>query len=308
MSNSNAAQKPSLREVLDHVALVVCQTRIVSPLRDTGEGKEEGARVSKVLQRCFDPKALRPVLRLKAEASRHCRTYGSRVETLNAWAVPLDRVEELMDYLEKVADQWNAIVTDLSFRMSDVIDDWVSKNPQDETLIRALAPTAEDVRSSTRFIYSSYRLRGDDVTDPGCLEMELTDLSAQALHEFAVTIRESGVQKNGGAAYAGAIRELLRKIAEKAQSLAFLSPVLTEVSSAIDGVLNHLPPTGAITGIHALSIKGLIDQLLMPMNLLKNGFPKVEDVASKVEEVPPRSAPVLVSSPEEVDTSAALAW
>ena len=313
VSNGATSQKPSLQEVLDRVALVVCQTRVVSPLRDTGEGREEGARIEKVLQKCFNPKALRPVHRLKAESGRLCRTYGSRVETLNAWAVPTERVEELMESLADVARQWNDATNELAINMEDQVNQWADENPSHAQAIRSLAPSAEEVRGSTRFIYSAYRLRGEDVTDPGCLEMELNDLSGQALHEFAVAIRDAGVNRNTRGSYSGAICELLSKISVKAQSLAFLSPVLAEVSVAIDDVLKTLPVSGAISGIHGIAITGLIDSLLQPAKLLRDGFPKVEDVTPKSsetdqseEEVEDR--PMVIASLGEVDISAALAW
>ena len=52
VSNGATSQKPSLQEVLDRVAVAGCQTRVVAPMRDTGEGRVEGGGMEEGTKQC----------------------------------------------------------------------------------------------------------------------------------------------------------------------------------------------------------------------------------------------------------------
>lgn len=283
MSNqSNAA----LSKVLEHVNLVVYQTRIVTPIRDTGEGKKIGSRIEKVLQACFDPTALRPHAAKKQEANRLCRLYGTRVETLNAWAVPTDRTQELMEQLGAIAKEWDKLTVTLAGNMTSTVETWAKANPTDAAVIKELAPTAQEVRESTRFIYTSFKLQADQVSDPGCLEQELIGLAGQTLHEFTQIIRDASLHNDDRTYYSQASKEALVKIATKAQSLAFLDPILAEVANVLHSTLAVLPTSGQIADAHAVLLKSVIDQLMSPRTLLRAGFRKMTGAVA----APPKKA------------------
>lgn len=271
---------PSLSNVLDRVNLVVFQTRIVTPIRDTGEGKKDGSRIEKVLQSCFDPTALRPLARKKQEATRICRNYGTKVETLNAWAVPVERTPELLEQLAKIASEWTGLADDLARSMKTRVDTWAMQNPSESAAIRELAPSGKEVRDTTRFIFTSFRLRAEDVDDNGCLESDLGGLAGQALHEFAVALRDSSLDKASGDQYTQGVKEVLGRIAIKADSLAFLDSRIAEVASVLNSTIALLPASGLICNASAVLVKSVVDQMLDPRKLMRNGFAKIEQSAS----------------------------
>lgn len=272
MSNSS---NTALSRVLDKVSLVVYQTRIVTPIRDTGEGKKVGSRIEKVLQACFDPAALRPHAAKKQEANRLCRLYGTRVETLNAWAVPTDRTQELMAQLAEIDKEWKQLTNNLASNMKSTVDKWAQANPTDAAVIKELAPTADEVRAATRFIFTSFRLQPDQVSDPGCLELELMGLAGQALHEFTLIIRDASLHHDDRTFFSQAGKDALVKIATKAESLAFLDPILGEVARVLNSTLAIMPQSGQIVDAHAILLKSVIDQLMSPHTLMRVGFKKL---------------------------------
>ena len=285
---------PSLSNVLDRVNLVVFQTRIVTPIRDTGEGKKDGSRIEKVLQSCFDPTALRPLTRKKQEATRICRNFGTKVETLNAWAVPTERTQELVDHLASIAKEWTGLAEELAVNMSSRVNAWAVQNPSESAAIRDLAPTGKEVRDTTRFIYTSFRLRSEDVDDNGCLEADLTGLAGQTLHELAVSLRDASLDKASGGQYTQGVKDVLGRLALKAESLSFLDPIIGEVASVLTSTLALLPPSGLIQDAHAVLVKSVVDQMLDPRKLMRNGFAKIEreessDAVVKATQKPQRS-------------------
>ena len=291
-----ATNNPAISQVLDRVTLVIFQTRIVSPIRDTGEGERDGSRIKKVLQSCFDPIVLRPLARKKQEASRLCRSFGTSVASLGAWAVPIERTKLLTERLAKISDEWAELAEELAINIATKVEAYAQENPAEAAAIRSLAPSASDVRSSTRFIYTSYRLRAEDVDDDsGCLESDMIGLAGQTLREFAVALCDASLNKGTGLQYTQSVKEVLRRVETKARSLAFLNPVLDEVSKVLTETISALPVSGAITNASAILVKTIVDQLLDPAKLLKNGFAKFEQSDIEQEQVDP-----VVNQPAEV--------
>jgi hypothetical protein len=130
--------------ILDKVSLVVVTTRTVSPLRDTHKGGQVGSRISKVLQSCFEPTSLRPFGRLKQEARRLCASFGTRIESLNDFAIPLESTDRLLEELGRIDSEWRKLRDELADQIDILVNDWASKNPSEHAAILALTP----IRSS----------------------------------------------------------------------------------------------------------------------------------------------------------------
>lgn len=290
--------KPTISKVLDRVNLVVFQTRIVSPVRDTGEGERDGSRIKKVLQSCFDPIVLRPLGRKKQEAHRLCRSFGTNVESLNAWAVPTERTALLTEKLAQIESEWSALAEELAINITAKVEAYASQNPAEAAAIRQLAPTASDVRNTTRFLFTSFRLRGEDVEDNGCLEKDLSGLAGQTLREFAVALRDASLDKGSGMQYTQGVKEVLGRVATKARSLAFLNPVLDEVANVLRETIDALPVSGLITNSSAILVRTVVEQMLDPARLLKMGFSKIAQVESGVNTVSPAGVPLPADPPK----------
>jgi len=301
---------PAIARVLDEVNLVVFQTRIVTPIRDTGEGEVKGSRIEKVLQACFDPKLLRPLNAKKQEANRICRNYGTKVETLNAWAVPRGQTQDLLDDLAKIAAGWSTLAEDLAASIGSAVNLWASDNPSESEAIRKLAPSADEVREATRFIYTSFRIDAKNVDDTGCLEADLSGLAGQTMREFALALRDSSLDKNSGEKYTQGVREVLARLAKKAASMAFLDPRIEEVAEVLASTLALLPLTGPITNAHAVLVKSVVDQMLDHRRLYRNGFakPAEENSADEADSGPTSAEPAKTPPPKVDYAAAALAW
>ena len=258
--------------ILDKVSLVVVTTRTVSPLRDTHEGGQFGSRISKVLQSCFDPTSLRPFGRLKQEARRLCASFGTRIESLNAFAIPLESTDRLLEELGRIDKEWQKLRDELAGQIDFQVNDWASKNPPERAAILELAPSRQDVIDSTRFFFTSFRLRPADIEDNGCLEQDLTGLAGQALYEFSTALRDASVHKIVGTEFGKGVFEVLSRLARKAESLAFLGPSVAEVASVLTSTVAMLPPDGKLNPAHAIMLRSIIDQMLEPRKLAATGF------------------------------------
>jgi len=297
--------------ILDKVSLVVVTTRTVSPLRDTHEGGQVGSRISKVLQSCFDPTALRPFGRLKQEARRLCASFGTRIESLNAFAIPLESTDRLLEELGRIDSEWRKLRDELADQIDSQVSDWATKNPSECAAILELAPTRQDVIDSTRFFFTSFRLRPADIEDKGCLEQDLTGLAGQALYEFSTALRDASVHKIVGTDFTKGVFEVLSRLARKAESLAFLGPSVAEVASVLTSTVAMLPLDGKFNPAHAIMLRSIIDQMLEPRKLAANGFLSLRAnmnaalTASTPSLAKPAQAPAL---PAAANQAAAFAW
>jgi hypothetical protein len=294
--------------ILEKVSLVVVATRTVSPLRDTHEGGQVGSRISKVLQSCFDPTALRPFGRMKQESRRLCSSFGTRIESLGAFAVPLESTDRLLEELGRIDIEWQERRNELADAIEFQVKDWAMKNPAERDAILALAPSRDDVIESTRFFFTSFRLHASDVEDNGGLEQDLTGLAGQALYEFSVALRDASVHKIVGTDFTKGVFEVLSRLARKAESLAFLGPSIAEVASVLTSTVAMLPADGTLNAAHAIMVRSIIDQMLEPRKLAASGFLSLRANmnAAAVNAIAPTQAPVREAV--EPSRAAAFAW
>ena len=280
---------PAIDKVLDRCALVVVTTRMPSPMRDTDEGSKSGSRVVKVLQACFNPEALRPLNKLKTHATRACRAVGTRLETLQAWTVTVERREGLMQELDHIHDEWKLETELLANSIKTRVDDWATLNPSEETAIRSLAPTPQEILGSSRFLKTSFRLRSEDIIDQDAIEDELTSLGAKVVYEVSLILRDASLHKNTGKFFTPEVFDVLGRVREKCKSMAFLDPLLQRISDALEEFHLRMAGQGRITDLDALALHALIQQLLDTRNLLRNGL-VVPEVASDVAIPTPSAA------------------
>jgi len=290
-----------VRNVLDNCSLVVYQTRSISTDRDTGNTVKRGAKTVRETITTFDASALKAINAEKQRGARLCQQYGTKLESLAAWVVSNDRVQELLEKLNAVKDKVQVLTEELASNIHGLVETFALLNPEQASQIRELGPKPADVTDSTRILFAAYKVRPDDVVeDAGGLSEDLQQLHVQALHEFHMSLRDAKANP-AGQYYTQQIREVLGRIADKAESLAFLNPVLAEVGVTVKGYLKDLPTTGGIDGFHAVALSSLISQLMDPKALLTNGGFKKVDVV--VNDPPPDQGPA-----DNSDSSAPYAW
>ncbi len=306
VSPANAASS-RVAQVLERVNLISFKTHLINPTRDTGEGDKSDTRITKVLQRCFDPGVLRPFGKLKQAAQRACRSQGTRIDTLDAWAVPLDHTEQLLKVLESIASEWERLAKHLATSIGAAVEAYAAEHPSERDAIRTLAPSSATVRQHTRFQYAAFRLKGEDVVEAGGLTADVSGLAGQTLHELAAELRDAGLTQSGRSQYSTAITGVLERVASKAKSLHFVDPVIEQVAKVLDDLLVVLPRSGAIKGNHAVLVTAVIECLLNPNRLLVKGFQGV----NPQEEIPASFSPPVatyVRTPAVADQMLEVAW
>ena len=271
-STATGSASSQVSHLLERVTLVAFKTHLVAPTRDTGEGEKSATRIYKVLQRSFDPAVLRPFAALKQNAQRACRSAGTKIETLDAWAGPRDRDEALLAILQPIAEKWSQSAEFLAQEIGTVVERYAEEHPMERDAIRALAPSPHKVREDTRFHYAAFRLKGEDVTHAGGLAADLEGLAGQTLKEIAADLVDAGLAKPGRSHFTAGIVGVLSRISDKASSLAFVDPVIAQVASVLTGLLRGLPTKGRIIGNDAILVATVIDQLLNPRKVLNVGF------------------------------------
>ena len=288
---------PAIDKVLDRCALVVVTTRMPSPMRDTEEGSKTGSRITKVLQSCFNPEALRPLSKLKTHANRACRAVGTRLDTLQAWTVVNERLDGLMRELERIHGEWQIETQLLAKSIKDRVADWASLNPGEAAAIRSLAPDSADILSSSKFLRTSFRLRSEDIIDQVAVEEEMTSLVGKVLYEMSLILRDASLHKGTGKFFTAEVFDVLARVREKCKAMAFLDPILQRISDTLEEFHRRMAGQGRITDLDALALHALIQQLLDTRSLLRNGL-MVPQIAGSV------LVPATVAVPASAGTSA----
>jgi len=287
---------PAIDKVLDRCALVVVTTRMPSPMRDTDEGSKTGSRITKVLQSCFNPEALRPLNKLKTHANRACRAVGTRLDTLQAWTVVTERLDGLMRELERIHGEWQIETQLLAKSIKDRVADWATLNPDEAAAIKSLAPTSADILSSSKFLRTSFRLRSEDIIDQAAVEEEMTSLVGKVLYEMSLILRDASLHKSTGKFFTAEVFDVLARVREKCKAMAFLDPILLRISDTLEEFHHRMAGQGRITDLDALALHALIQQLLDTRSLLRHGL-VVPQIAGGVMVPAAAATPAPVVSP-----------
>ena len=246
------------------------QTRVFSVTRDAGTKAQTRTRKEKVIQQVIDPCHVQTFGALKQEAYRQCRAAGTKFDLLDVWIVPEENEADLAKRLITISLKWD------DYRDNTLVpnyDDWIEQqcreNPKEAKDIRRLAPPIAEIQRQTRFVFASFRL------DPGNikainLEEETGGLVEQAIREIAADIKDAGMHKSQ--VFSQQSREVLRRIAKKSKSLAYLHPRLQQIADVVADLMQSLPVTGKITGIDALAMRSVLDSLLNPPRFMERGF------------------------------------
>ena len=152
-----------VRSVLENCSLVVYQTRSISTDRDTGNTVKKGAKTVRETVTTFDAGALKAINAEKQRGARLCQQYGTKLESLAAWVVANDRVQELLEKLNAVKDKVQGLTEELASNIHGLVETYALLNPEQAEQIRKLGPQPSDVTENTRILFAAYKVRPDDV-------------------------------------------------------------------------------------------------------------------------------------------------
>ena len=237
---------------------------------DAGTKAKTATRKQKEIQEVIHPSRLSPTGRLKQEAFRLCRSHGTKMDLLDLWIVPTDDHDILAKGLLDINNRWDDFVqNDLLPNYVGWVEKYAMENPSEAADILRLAPTIEEVKKSTRFVFASFSLSDANLRSVN-LEEEVEGLWGQVLKEIAGEIKDAHMDESKS--FTQASREVLRRIERKCKGLGFLHPRLEEVSTTLDALVRSLPSTGGIKGTEALAVRSVLDALLNPAQFMRRGF------------------------------------
>ncbi|MFA7523485.1 MAG: DUF3150 domain-containing protein, partial [Halothiobacillaceae bacterium] len=270
-----------IMEVLKSCVLLNYSARQLSAVREISTLRE-GAKVEKKGVVLFNPKKLNPFQRLKREMFTCARKYGTKLEALGAWLVPLDRADAADEEFKRLVQQYEDAAVDFCAEYRDLVDAQCIAHPLDAEDIRGAAPADTAVREVLRASCVLYQLP-EEIRETG-LERELDSLPGQVASEMAQDLRDS---LGSGHRYTRDTLNVIRRVAKKAGSFGFLHPSLAAVPGLVDGLLSRLPPDGPYRGEEALNIGVVIAFLQDPARLLAEGENLGEDLFVKATDLLP---------------------
>jgi hypothetical protein len=283
-------------QVFERSICFVYDTRVFSVTRDATIERRSATRRRKDVQDIIDKKHVRQFGNLKQEAFRSCRSLGTKLAIINAWITPEENEQAQWDALEDIQKRWDKFT---NATLYPNYQDWVHQharaNPTESVDILALAPTLAEVKRSTRFVFTSFRLSPDQIKAVN-LDQELGTLAEQALHEIASELKDCGLTNSK--AFTQSTPKILGRISKKARTLAYLHPRLLEMHEVIERVLPQLPTSGQIKDMDALAIRGILDAIMDADKFMSRGFGLGDETQGQLD-LPHPSQPEAEQPPRE---------
>lgn len=197
----------------------------------------------------LDPEQLKPFERCKREAHSECSRVGVRF--LGGYAVPEEKLNELLVKLRDIKTKFISYRGKFLSNYDQFTSDWANadwKKPEwREMILRSITPKAE-VACKFDFGFTAMKIvpHPDEELSEG-LGDEVKGLTSELIKEVSTEARniiQRGLLQRGTATQ-GTVNTL-RKISEKIDGLAFLSPFVAVVSSYVSRVVNVMPTEGTI--------------------------------------------------------------
>ena len=235
-------------------------------------------------KRVMDPAALAPFATFKRRAERTVLAVGTRF--LGGYAVPVEKLDELMTQLDDVKDEFNTTKSEFLAEYDQAVHDWKAQNPGWEEVIASAVESLQYVERQLDFRVQTFNINPVDGHETG-LETEVNGLAEQLRHEVQQQARMTWDGSFRGKLEVGqkTVRPL-RAMLEKIEGLVFLEPALNELVTGIRSTLATLPKTGPIKGGDFAALCGVI-------HLLGN-IPEAREIAEQlpVEDEPEEDATV----------------
>jgi hypothetical protein len=217
-------------------------------------------------KRVLPPEELKPFNAYRQEASRACFSAGPRIFG-DAFAIPEEKIADLMEVLEAIKVKWNARRDSLVANYDTRVATWADAHPKWRSSILASAPTAEYVKSRISFEILPFRIAADETVaqSEAYLSRELLGLSGKVIAEIAVEARAALKDSlTGRDMVTQRAVNPLKKMIDKADGMAFLDTGISGLVDHMRSVLVALPMTGPIRGAQLASLTGLMMLLSDP--------------------------------------------
>lgn len=266
--------------------------------------------------RLMDRKHLKCFTTLRAAANRYCVTEGTRF--LGGYAIPEEKIKGLHKLLKETRDEFiqkkDAFVASLPVIVEEWAKVWEEKGePEKAAEIRAKKPDPEYVKKALHFRVATVRVTAETVEDGinDGMENEVGSLAWNIACEIAQDVKDTWKPVSLRGTATQRIRTgLLKRIADKADGLAFISPKVGRIRDLINGVADALPQVGSIEGKDFLMLQGLVSLLENPSKLLSDLPLKVsiDEEGEQPREIEVAAKSDAPASAEVKDEQPAYAW
>jgi hypothetical protein len=221
-----------------------------------------------------DPKQLTKLNSLKRAAERDCERVCVRF--LGGYATDEKNVSDLVTKLAERKQAFEQQAQAFVASLQTEFDDWVSKHPQWENVIRKALPDLGYVAGRLNFEYQLYRVQvaADEigsVANQG-LVSAAGGLSGRLFKEIEIEARSTWKRSYEGKEAVGqkALRPI-RAIREKMDALRFIDSRIVPMIGHIEHVLGSLPKTGLIEGTDFMAVVGLLRLLGDADQMVRHG-------------------------------------
>jgi hypothetical protein len=261
-------------QVLDKVALINLDVHTWSGRKKLRPEDIKGNVPPKKLaslgsKRIVDPKKVATFESLKRQAERLLGSVGIRV--MRTYAVPLDKVKELIDGLNKIRTEFEDEKAKFLSSYHTSVEAWIAEQEEWGEIIRSAITPVADIRHQLSFGWQVFGVQPTGLDDSG-LEEQITGMAGQLFDEIsreaARVFEESFLMKTKVGQRA--LRPI-RSIQEKLKGLSFLDGRAAALSDFLDETLNALPKVGSIEGDHLTKLFGLLIVLSSPAKVAQYG-------------------------------------
>lgn len=256
--------------VIDKSVCFNYMTRVYSVQRDVQTTATTKSRKTKLVQTIHEPSHLKYLQALKAEAFRACRSAGTKLEALSLWLVPEDHAPELEQKLGAILQKWDDFTNNTLYpNYLSWVEEYSKANPSEALEIIRLAPSLAEIQNSTRFVFSSLKLKYEEIKSVN-LDKEILSLPEQAIHEIASELKDAGLAKP--TQFTQSTRRVLERLSRKARVFQDMHPRLKELNETIENLLKNLPTAGLIKDNDGLAVRAVIDRILDSTRFMQEGF------------------------------------
>lgn len=179
---------------------------------------------------------LKPFHRLKTSARRLCLGYG--MPFLNGFAIPTDKVDDLISQLDKIAVQMETEKSDFIATYDDSVTDWVDANPEYAQTIRACSLPKVVVEQRIGFDYQIFKINPVNDEQANKLSTMASGLGNELLEEIVNEANEFFHKNiNAKTSCQASTKKTLLRLRNKVDGLSFLDSKFNAVVTLLDNTL-----------------------------------------------------------------------
>jgi len=237
---------------------------------------DTGGVISLGHKKIVDPKEIAVFQTLRKRAERACAKVG--VHFLGGYAVPMEKVKELLSELQAMKTEFEAEAKSLSQRIGQLTKQWVDEHEEWKEI---LASSEASVRNLS---FSYHAVVVQPVDGDTSTSEQASKLGDKLFDEVSKEITQYWEKSLKGRSQVTqrALRPLKHTL-EKVRGLSFVDPRANKVADYIEAMLGSLPKSGPLNAAETAKVAGLALALTEGPEAIPDELPVVE--ASNVESI-----------------------